>query len=190
MPRKVMPKKVVNTDESVVETEVKNEEVKQMDTKPAKREFDPNDGIPCRSVTYGKLFVNGTKTGMTYMFSDYDDESDIEYRDLVALIRSKDKAIYKPRIIVMDEDFINEYPTLKKFYDEHFAVKNLKEILDMPDSQMKEAISKLPKGAVDTLKSMAVNQITTGEIDSIRKIKALDEAFGTNLSLLNELLSD
>lgn len=186
MPRKVMTK----TEPSVEKTEVKNEEVKQTNNKPAKREFDPNDSIPCRSVTYGKLFINGTKTGMVYTFSDYDDESDIEYRDLVALIRSKDKAIYKPRIIVMDEDFIEEYPTLKKFYDEHFAVKNIREILEMPDYEMKEAIANLPKGAVDTLKSMAVNQITSGEIDSIRKIKALDEAFGTNLSLLNELLSD
>ena len=181
MPRKAMPKKATN------ETEENIEEVKQM---PEKRQFDANDGIPCRSVTYGKLFVGGTKTGMVYTFSDYDDETDIEYRDLVALIRSKDKAIYKPRIIVMDEDFIAEYPTLKKFYDDHFAVKNLKEILDMSDYEMRDAISKLPKGAVDTLKSMAVNQIVSGEIDSIRKIKALDEAFGTNLSLLNELLSD
>lgn len=178
-----MPKEAVNTEESVVTTEEKQ-------TKPTKREFDPSDGILCRSVTYGKLFVNGTKTGMSYIFSDYDDEAEIEYRDLVALIRAKDKAIYKPRIIVMDEDFIDEYSALKKFYNEHFAVKNLKEILDMPEYDMKEAISKLPKGAVDTLKSMAVDQITTGEIDSIKKIKALDEAFGTNLSLLNELLLD
>ena len=181
MPRKAMPKKAVDETEEIIE------EVKQM---PEKRQFDSNDGIPCRSVTYGKLFVSGTKTGMVYTFSDYDDETDIEYRDLVALIRSKDKAIYKPRIIVMDEDFIAEYPTLKKFYDDHFAVKNLKEILDMSDYEMRDAISKLPRGAVDTLKSMAVNQIVSGEIDSIRKIKALDEAFGTNLSLLNELLSD
>lgn len=183
MARKAMPKEAVDIEESVVTTEEKQ-------TKPEKRVFNPGDGIPCRSVTYGKLFVNGTKTGMTYIFSDYDDEVDIEYKDLVALIHSKDKAIYKPRIIVMDEDFIKEYSALQKFYDEHFAVKNLKEILEMSEYDMKEAISKLPKGAVDTLKSMAVDQIATGEIDSIRKIKALDEAFGTNLSLLNELMLD
>ncbi len=181
---------------TMAKTEVKTEEVKQtvektsVATKPTKKEFDPSDGILCRSVTHGALYVTGTKTGMPYQFSDYDDESEIEYRDLVALVRSKDKAVYEPRFIIMDEDFIDEYPTLKKFYSDHFSTKNIKEILDLPEYEMKEAISKLPKGAVDSLKSMAVNQIVSGEIDSVRKIKALDEAFGTDLSLLNELLSD
>lgn len=184
MARKAMSKTTVETvaatDEVVVNEEVKN---------TTKRTFDPNEGIPCRSVTHGKLFVNGVKTGMKYVFYDYDDVSDIEYRDLVGLIRSRDKAVYNPRFIIMDEDFIAEYPTLKKFYDEHFSVRNIKDILTLPDYQMKEEISKLPKGAVDSLKSIAVNQIVSGEIDSVRKIKALDEAFGTDLSLLNELLN-
>ena len=183
MPRKAMPKTAVKTEEV-------NEEVKQTTAKSVKREFNPNDGILCRSVTHGQLYVDGIKTGMKYIFSDYDDESDIEYRDLVALVRARDKAVYKPRFIIMDEDFIEEYPTLKKFYDEHFATTNIKEILEMPEYEMKEAISKLPKGAVDTLKSIAVNKIVSGEIDSIRKIKALDEAFNTDLSLLSELLSE
>ena len=174
-----MPKKAItNTTEEIVE-----------DAKQAKV-FNPNDGIPCRSVTHGKLFVNGAKTGMKYIFIDYDDIADIEYRDLVALIQSRDKSVYNPRFIIMDEDFIAEYPTLKKFYNDHFSTKNIREILDMPDIQMKAEIAKLPKGAVDSLKSIAVNMIVSGEIDSIRKIKALDEAFGTDLSLLNELLSD
>lgn len=177
MPRKAMTKIDNSTEETV-------KEVKQA------KVFNPNDGIPCRSVTHGKLFVDGIKTGMKYMFIDYDDVADIEYRDLVALVRSRDKSVYNPRFIVMDEDFIAEYPTLKKFYNDHFSTKNIREILNMPDNQMKAEIAKLPKGAVDSLKSIAVNMIVSGEIDSIRKIKALDDAFGTDLSLLNELLSN
>ena len=181
MPRKAMTKTTVKTEE------VKDEEVKQT---VSKKVFDPNEGVLCRSVTHGQLFVDGIKTGMKYTFFDYDDEAEIEYRDLVALIRARDKAVYNPRFIVEDEDFINEYPALKKFYKEHFSTKNIKEILNMPERQMKDAISKLPPGAVETLKSIAVNQIANGELDSIKKIKVLDEAFNTDLSLLNELLSE
>lgn len=182
-------KKTTNTDDVVIKEtteKVTNKKVKEV----TKKTFDANEGVLCRSVTHGKLFVDGIKTGMKYSFIDYDDESDIEYRDLVALVRSRDKAIYNPRIIIMDEDFINEYPTLKKFYDEHFSTKNIKDILELPEYQMVEEIKKLPKGAVESLKSIAVNQIVNGEIDSIRRIKALDEAFGTDLSLLNELISN
>lgn len=184
MPRKAMTKSTLKTEE------VKTEEVNQTVSKPEPKKFNPNDGIRCRSVTHGILFVDGLATNMKYTFVDYDYETEITYRDLVALVVARNKAIYNPRIIIMDEDFIAEYPALGKFYKEHFATKNIKEILDMPDYQMKEAISKLPKGAVESLKSIAVNMIVSGEIDSIRRIRALDEAFGTDLSLLNELLSN
>lgn len=183
MPRKAMNK----TTNSTVETETV---VSEPVVETTKKVFDPNEGVLCRSVTHGKLFVDGVKTGMKYTFFDYDDESEIEYRDLVALVRARDKAVYNPRFIIMDEDFIAEYPTLKKFYNDHFSTKNIKEILELPDYQMKEEIAKLPKGAVDSLKSIAANQIASGEIDSVRKIKALDEAFGTDLSLFNELLAN
>ncbi len=169
-------------------TQIETDDVVSNDV--GKKVFEPNEGIPCRSVTHGKLFVDGIKTGMKYTFYDYDDVSDIEYRDLVALVRARDKSVYNPRFIVMDEDFIAEYPALKKFYDDHFSMKNIKDILTLPDYEMKEAIRKLPKGAVESLKSIAVNQIASGEIDSIKKIKALDEAFGTDLSLLNAILSE
>lgn len=184
MPRKAMTKSTLKTEE------VKTEETNQTVSKPEPKKFNPNDGIRCRSVTHGILFVDGLATNMKYTFVDYDYETEITYRDLVALVVARNKAIYNPRIIIMDEDFIAEYPALGKFYKEHFATKNIKEILDMPDYQMKEAISKLPKGAVESLKSIAVNMIVSGEIDSIRRIRTLDEAFGTDLSLLNELLSN
>lgn len=184
MPRKAMTKSTLKTEE------VKTEEVNQTESKPEPKKFNPNDGIRCRSVTHGILFVDGLATNMKYTFVDYDYETEITYRDLVALVVARNKAIYNPRIIIMDEDFIAEYPALGKFYKEHFATKNIKEILNMPDYQMKEAISKLPKGAVESLKSIAVNMIVSGEIDSIRRIRTLDEAFGTDLSLLNELLSN
>ena len=152
-----------------------------------KKVFDQSDGVLCASITQGKLYVEGSKTGMLYSFSDYGDETEIEYRDLVGLIRSKDKSVFEPRFVVEDKDFIEEYPALKKFYDDEFSVQNIKNILLMPDDQMVAEIEKLPRGAADSLKSIAAEQVATGQIDSVRKIKALDSVFGTNLNLLGEL---
>ena len=182
---KAMQKKAVTTTEEVMAVE----EIKQEVEKPTKKVFDPSDGILCRSVTQGVLYVDGLRTGMKYYFAEYDGEAEIEYRDLVALVRARDKSVYNPRFIIMDEDFINEYPTLKKFYNEHYNVTNLKGILEMPEYQMREEISKLPSGALKSLKSIAVQEISDGSIDSIKKIKALDDIFGTELSLLDELLN-
>lgn len=177
MPRQ-MTKKTVE-DSITEETVVKKKKV-----------FDQSDGVMCVSITQGKLYVEGSKTGMLYSFSDYGDETEIEYRDLVGLIRSKDKSVFEPRFVVNDKDFIEEYPALKKFYDDEFSIKNIKKILLMPDDQMVAEIEKLPRGAADSLKSIAAEQVSNGEIDSVRKIKALDTVFGTNLNLLGELFSN
>lgn len=177
MPRQ-MTKKTVE-DSTTEETVVKKKKV-----------FDQSDGVMCVSITQGKLYVEGSKTGMLYSFSDYGDETEIEYRDLVGLIRSKDKSVFEPRFVVNDKDFIEEYPALKKFYDDEFSIKNIKKILLMPDDQMVAEIEKLPRGAADSLKSIAAEQVANGEIDSVRKIKALDTVFGTNLNLLGELFSN
>ena len=83
--------------------------VVEQTNKQTKREFKADDGILCRAVVHGKTFVNGLKSGMKYIFADYDGEAEIEYRDLVALVRARDKAIYKPRIVILDQDFINEF---------------------------------------------------------------------------------
>ena len=91
------------------------------DKSESKRTFSQSDGVNCVSITHGTLNVAGPKTGMIYRFSDYGDTTEIEYRDLVAMIRSKDKAVYEPRFVVEDDDFIAEYPAIKKFYDDEFS---------------------------------------------------------------------
>lgn len=175
MQKKVVTDEVQSTEDKVVEK---------------KKVFEQSDGVICVSITQGALNVQGAKTGMIYRFADYGDTTEIEYRDLVGLIRSKDKSVFEPRFVVEDEDFIKEYPTLKKFYDDEFSLQNIKEILTLPENKMIEEIKKLPSGALNSLKSIAAEQVYTGEIDSVRRIKALDSVFGTDLNLIGELFSN
>ena len=183
-----MPKtKLVPT----VEELEKNDEIEVKEVKKEKkRVFEQSDGVMCRSVVHGNLYVEGIKTQMIYSFSDYGDETEIEYRDLAAAVRSKDKSVYEPRFIVIDEDFIKEFPSLKKFYDTQFTTKDIRAILNMPEDEMIKAIKTLPNGAVESLKSIAAKQISSGQLDSVRKIKALDELFGTDLNLVSDLFTN
>jgi hypothetical protein len=51
---------------------------------------------------------------------------------------------------------------------------------------MKKAIVALPKGALNTLQSMASTEVSNKTLDSVQKIRYLDEVFGTELLLLTE----
>lgn len=175
--------------------EVKNEDVKVgkevKETKKTvtskKKSFDPSDGILCRSVVTGALYLEGSKTKMPYVWSNYGDETEVEYRDLVALVREQSGYIYNPFFIIDNEDFIAEFPQLEKFYSENYSIKELSDILELPINEMIQSIKRLPKTAVNTIKKIAASQVSVGQIDSVRKIKALDELFGTDLNLISEI---
>lgn len=193
MPRTSYYKDKDKKETSVVEDTkpIEKEEVKETITyEPKKKTFEQSDGIMCRSVCSGVLFIEGPKTGMMYQFADYDDQTEIEYRDLVAMVRSKDKNVYEPRIIIEDKDFLNEYSAIEDYYSSQFKTRDIKAILDMDDVEMVEAIKKLPRGALDNLKSIAAFQVANGYLDSRKKIKTLNEALGVDLDLVGELMSD
>ena len=178
MPTKTMQKKTVTTESQV-------EEVKKV------KKFDKEDLIPCRSITVGKLYLDGVKSNTPYMWMDYGDTEDVEYQDLAAMVRSKNNTyIYGSLFIIEDDDFINEFPTLKKFYEDQYSIKELESVLDLSIRDMIATIKDLPKGARESLKNIASTKVVNGELDSIKKIKALDELFGTELNLLSSIFSE
>lgn len=170
-------------EQSTKDIEIVEEPVVEIVEKPTKvekkKDFKSTDGVVCRSVTPGSLFVDGPKSGMLYTFAAYGDEAEIEYRDLKGLIMMRSPNIFTPRFIVEDADFIAETPQLDAFYSKQFSTKDLRKILELPVEEMVTEIKKLPSGAQDNLKTLAATAIGEGNLDSIKKIKALDELWGT-----------
>ena len=172
------------TNNDVSKNEKKEEEVLKTNDSSKKKEFGQEDLILCRSMVSGQLFVDGVRSGLLYTFADYNDTCEIEYRDLIYLVRSyKDKTIYEPRIIIEDEDFIAENPKLAELYESMYTKGDLMEIINLPLSQMVDTINALPMGCRNALKGIAATMIDNGQLDSIQKIKALDEIFETNMLL-------
>ena len=154
--------------------------------KVEKKVFKDSDGIPCRSITQGALYMEGAKTHMLYEWVDYGDITMVEYADLAAAVRTKSWFLFSPGFIVDDEDFVEQNIQLKKFYTENYSVHDLNKILHLPVDEMKNEISALPKSAIESLKTLAASSISDGTIDSVKRIKVLDELFGTNLNILAE----
>ena len=174
--------------ETVVEKEVVEEVVETVkETKVEPRKFKETDPIKCVSITAGELGMLGIKTGINYTWAGRGDETDVEYQDLVAAIRSGKKQITAPRFIIKDEDFLALYPQVEKIYSSMLSYNDLKDILKLDVVNMKKVISQLPAGAKDSMKNIASTQITNGFLDSVQKIKALDEIFDTKFMLMTEL---
>lgn len=179
------PKKSVSkkTEEPVKE---EKKEVKPKTIKNVKEsKFNDKDLIPCKSVTSGGLSFIGA-SGNKVRFEDYGMVEYVEYGDLRREAQSANPTnyLFYPRFIVLDSDFIEEFPKLEEFYNKFYTDEgDFEAILEMDNAQMIEAIEKLPKGCKECLKGIVSTKIDAGELDSVQKIKVLDGIFKTNMLL-------
>ena len=162
--------------ESVQVTEPVNEGPKKV-----ARQFNPTDLILCRSVTAGWLGVSG-KSGQYYVFENFGDECEIEYQDLFALKSRHSNYIYAPHFIIEDEELLENprWADVSKFYDDEVFNEDVDEVLNLPQNVFEDALRKLPRGLAKTLQVKVAEKIEDGTFDSLKKIKMIDDVFGTD----------
>lgn len=169
-------KKEIHTEE-IVETEVKKPVAK------AHCKYDPDEQITCRSITYGELLIVGPKSKLLYSWSNYGDTTPVEYQDLQALRSIRSAHLLKPRIIVEDEELIAQWgKDFENMYSKIVDV-DVEKILDLPLGKFKTALKNAPNGVQQAIKNIAGEKILDGSLDSLAKIKAIDEILGTDLKL-------
>lgn len=176
-----------NIAEELVENIATENAVKKVE-KTVKK-FEPSDGIQCKSITVGGLYMEGLKTHLLYEWADSGDISYVEYQDLLAAVRSNSGYVTRPLFIIEDEDFIAQNPQLNKIYETMYSFNELKDvILKLNPSDMKSTILALPEGAKNSIKHTASQLITNKTLDSVNKITVLDEIFGTEFKLMAGLV--
>lgn len=172
--------KTETTEKVVEEKPIKKEIVKE------KKVFTDSDYILCRSVCYGGLNVT-SQSGNLYEFKDYGYDCEINYRDLVSLIRKGSDHVFLPRFIILDEDLLEDFPTVKRVYEKMYTRNDLLDILRMPVRQMEMEIRELPDTTRSVLEQMVATEIANGNLDSISKVRKLSEIFDSDFNLLSEL---
>lgn len=164
-------------DEEFIEEEVVETKVEVAPVKKAPKKFAPDDRIECRSVTAGTLFMKGPKTQLMYTWEDMDDITYVEYQDLQALQSRKSRFINKPRFIIEDEEIVSQW-NLESMYDK-ISKQTMDEFFALPLNKFKAQLKTMPDGIKDSVKTKAAQMINSEELYDIRKVRAIDEAFGT-----------
>lgn len=152
---------------------------------PAKvaRKYEPDDMITCRSITYGELLLTGKKSKLLYTWANYGDITEVEYQDLQALKSTKSSYLYKPRFVIEDEELVEQWG--KDFINMYNNIIDVDadDLFKLPLNQFKSKLKKAPKGVQQAVKNIAGEKIMNGSLDSLAKIKAIDEILGTDLKL-------
>lgn len=152
-----------------------------------KKKWNPSDPVNCVSITAGELGMTGIKSGINYRWAERGDVTEVEYQDVIAAIRSSTTFVMKPYFIIQELDIVDEFPQIKKIYDKMYTKGDLEDIFRLPASEMKKAILELQEGAKETIKHIAATKLSNGTLDSIKKIRVIDEIFETELLSLTKL---
>ena len=179
----------VEVEEVVIEEKIKVEKPvveKKVEVKTPKK-FEAMDGVLCRSIVDGVLVMEGIKSKNFYKWADANDVAEVEYQDLVSAVRSNTSYVFAPHFIIEDEDFLEQFPQVQKVYDSMYTTADLKEILKLPVTSMMKEIESLPSGSKDNLREIAGKMVLNGQLDSVQKIKALDNFYKTNFLITTNL---
>lgn len=177
------------TKNTVENTEIETVEETVVETKKAKapakvpKKYAPGEMIPCRSITYGELLLTGAKSKMLYTWANYGDVTEMEFQDLQALKSTRSSYLFKPRFVIEDPELVEQWSNdLGKMYKEIVDV-DVEDMFRLPLNQFKAKLKKAPVGVQQAVKNVAGEKILNGTLDSLAKIRAIDEILDTDLKL-------
>ena len=171
------------TKKETVSEELETVQTIKAEPKKTPRKYAPDELITCRSITYGELLLTGTKSKLLYSWANYGDTTEVEYQDLQALKSTRSSYLFKPRFIIEDEELIEQWN--KDFGDmyKNIVDVDVEDLFKLPMSHFKSKLKKAPKGVQQAVKNIAGEKILNGSLDSLAKIKVIDEILGTDLKL-------
>lgn len=152
------------------------------------RVFKQDDPILCRSVCPGWLGMDG-KSGQYYVWENIGDVCEVEYGDLFAYKSRKSAYLYNPLIVIEDEELLenSRWKDIAEFYeDKVYGKDDVNKVINTPILQFKKVLEDMPKGLQKAVCIEVAERIEAGTFDSIKKVKAIDEICGTDLSSMIE----
>ena len=161
------------------EENLENEETATVQS-PKKKVYKNGDKVRVASVVAGALVYADDVSGNKYEWPEFGDVEEVEYADLLRMIKKR-QILFKPSAIVLDKDVIEQNKTLYELYETLYTPAEIREVLSLDPTSLKAKIESLPGNVKENVKNIAIVMIDKGELDSVAKIKVLDEIYGTKL---------
>lgn len=147
----------------------------------AKPKLDLHDEVLVKNGYCGELNVLLPKSKYVITFSEFGDDDYIELAELKALRNSK-PIFFERNWLIIEDDNVIDFLNIGKYYADYLTVEDIDELFELPVDEMIAKIQKLNQVTRDNIARRAVDMIKDGNIDSVKKIEALEEELGYNLT--------
>lgn len=162
---------------------VSDTESVETNTKPViPKDVDPNQIITVINGFHGRLTYESPRTHEVYHWDEFEDEQEIELREL-RNAKSSAKKFFINNWFMFNEDdaWVIDYLGLSQYYKNSISLKEFDSIFTKTPSEMEKVISKLSTGQKKSVAYRARQLVLAGEIDSNKAIAMLEKALGIEL---------
>lgn len=184
--KKSVPAKKTKAAEAVVEetsvVEAVKEEVEEAPQKMVPTEIDPNMYITVINGFQGKLVYVSARTGETFVWNEFGGEQEIELREL-RNVKNSAKTFFTANWFMFreEDDWVIDYLGVRQYYKAAINVDQFDEIFSKTPSEIAKIVSSLSDGQKKSISYLVRQKIANEEIDSIKTIRALEQALGVEL---------
>lgn len=179
-------------DKKVVEKTVEKVETKNITKK--KLRLDDNVLISVKSNRFGELIYINHKTGDETRWENFGDVQPLSVGDLRAM-KAKQLTFFKENWITIegiedaDDDYddveieeIYEALQISQYYDEYLCPKDINKVFNWTTDEIKNKIPRMTKSVRESILVRANELIKLNILDSMSKVKALEEVLGCELT--------
>ena len=159
-----------------------------------KLKLDDNVSIYAASNVFGELIYINHKTGDKYSWENMGDVQSLYVSDIRAMKSNQRKFLEENWIVItgiadhadeyedVDVDEIYEALQISNYYKDFICPSNLNDVFNWKPDEIRNKVSKMPVSTKETIAIRANELIRAGIIDSISKIKVLEEVIGCELA--------
>lgn len=145
-----------------------------------RKEIDRYRLVPVMNITNGNLVFVSKKTGTTWDWEKYGDVDEIEFHELQSMKTSSKTFLHEPLLMILDEEIVSHFG-LERLYENLLDIADLDDIFKMNNNDFSEFIEKVPKSIVVAIISRARQLVEEEKLDSMWKVKYLNEKFDTDI---------
>lgn len=159
-------------------------QLSQQQREMSKETMDLHKLVPCRSIVMGQLIYKSPKSmGYTVIWNNFGDVEYLELGELIAMRNAYPRFFSEPWIMIDDVDVI-KYLNVEKYYKDIIDIDNIDSIFNLPTEKFIEVLNKVPRGIKHLITHKAIELLKEGKLDSIAKLKAIEQVFNVDLSVV------
>lgn len=178
--------KTTAKEKPVEQVELQEEVTVEEAPKPVARakkrlEINRDELVECRSAVNNLVYVS-KRTSEKFEWAMYGDVNYITLGELITMKSTQPRMLKEGWLIVDDEEAIEQLG-LTTMYGNLFEIDDIDEFFELNEREIKRILTNMPRGFKRSLATFARERIQSGELDSNRKIKLLEELLEVDLKI-------